>query len=84
MSVVAFDGFLIDTSIWIDAHVAAFKTRERSWRELLWEIRFYQEVVLANFATRTPPDPLGYAHTKACVWALKKTKLELEAGGQHA
>ena len=79
-SKIIVDGIEIDSSIWIDAHIARFKDRNSVWairrRSLLEEIANY-EVVLKNFGTVVPSDAFGEAHTKAYLAALRRTQQEL-------
>ena len=59
MTMLIVDGIRIDTTIWIDAHVAKFKDSSIPWafrrHELVKEIADYQ-VVLRNFGTTIPHD----------------------------
>lgn len=75
MTMLIVDGIRIDTTIWIDAHVAKFKDSSIPWafrrHELVKEIADYQ-VVLRNFGTTIPHDVPGEAHTKAYLMALEQ------------
>ena len=76
MSKLIVDGVVIDTSVWIDAHVARFTDKNEIWavrrQTLLKEIADYEQV-LANFVVAVPRDAPGEAHTKAYLAALKQT-----------
>jgi hypothetical protein len=74
------DGVEIDTSVWIDAHIARFTDKTEIWacrrQKLLKEIADYEQV-LANFVVAVPRDAPGEAHTKAYIAALKQTHVAL-------
>ncbi len=75
MTMLTVDGIKIDTTNWIDAHVAKFKDRSVPWafrrHELLREIADFQQV-LRDFGTKVPHDVPGEAHTKAYLMALEQ------------
>ncbi len=81
MTKVFVDGIEIDSTLWIDTHIARFKDRNAVWavrhEALLKEIADY-EGVLENFrAPERYPDAPGEAHTKAYLAALRQTEKEL-------
>lgn len=81
MSKLVVDGVEIDTSVWIDAHIARFKDKREIWavrrENLRREIADYEQV-LANFGAVVPSDAPGEAHTKAYLAALKQTQEALK------
>jgi len=80
MSIVIVDGIEIDTTIWIDAHIAGFKHQNEYLgtrrKRLSKEIADYK-VVLHNYGTERPHDPHGEAHTKAYLEELERLDEEL-------
>ena len=68
MSKLFVDGVEIDSTIWIDAHIAQFKDKNEVWavrRENLRREIVDYESVLKSFSTAVPSDVRGEAHTKS-------------------
>ncbi len=80
MSKLLVDGVEIDSTIWIDPHIARFKDKNEVWavrRENLHREIVNYEAVLQSFKTVVPSDTPGEAHTKAYLAALRRTESEL-------
>jgi hypothetical protein len=80
MAVVVVDGIEIDTTTWIDEHVARFKDQGDSLgarsSKLATEIANYRRV-LENYGKQIPRDAYGEAHVKGYLQELERAEKEL-------